>query len=75
MKCYRLHKTNFKCYLGSQAYLNITDPEDLEFFLSSPIILRKSDAYNYLHSWAGEGLATGSGKFGGYWTYKTKFAE
>lgn len=75
MKCYRLHNTNFKCYLGSQAYLNITDPEDLEFFLSSPIILRKSDAYSYLHSWAGEGLATGSGKFGGYWTYKTKFAE
>lgn len=49
-------------YIGSQAYLNVTEPEDLEFFMTSTTNLKKSDLYNYIQPLVGQGLATSSGK-------------
>nr|AVM18974.1 odorant degrading protein 4 [Holotrichia parallela] len=61
MTYYNKYKTNFKIYLGDQAYFIIVEPKELEFILNSTTILRKSDVYRFLHNWLGLGLLTSTG--------------
>ncbi|KRT83866.1 cytochrome P450 [Oryctes borbonicus] len=52
---------NYKIYLGSQAYLIVIEPKDMEILMNHQSTLKKSDLYNYLHSWLGTGLLTSAG--------------
>lgn len=63
MEYYNRYKTNFKIYVGSQAYLFITEPKEMEFFLNSNSILTKSDSYTFLRNWLGTGLLTSTGEW------------
>lgn len=42
-------------------YLIVSDPEIIEFFMSSPKYLTKMEDYNLLQPWIGNGLLTSTG--------------
>ncbi|GJQ86419.1 hypothetical protein Trydic_g10327 [Trypoxylus dichotomus] len=55
------YKGNFKIYLGSQPYIVIIEPKDMEILMNHQSAFKKSDFYNYMHNWLGAGLLTADG--------------
>ncbi|GJQ86415.1 hypothetical protein Trydic_g10324 [Trypoxylus dichotomus] len=55
------YKGNYKVYLGSQPYLIILNPKDMEILMNHQSALKKSDLYNYMRNWLGAGLLTAHG--------------
>ncbi|GJQ86412.1 hypothetical protein Trydic_g10321 [Trypoxylus dichotomus] len=64
MEYYNKYETNFKVYVGSQAYLFVVDPKDMELVMNHQSTQRKSDFYSFFRSWLGQGLIT---SFGDRW--------
>ncbi|XP_075167440.1 uncharacterized protein LOC142239539 [Haematobia irritans] len=58
---YKYNYRNFRIWTGYYLNIIITDPKDMEFILSSKSLLAKSDIYDMLHPWLGQGLLTAKG--------------
>uniref|UniRef100_A0A1I8PJ36 Cytochrome P450 n=1 Tax=Stomoxys calcitrans TaxID=35570 RepID=A0A1I8PJ36_STOCA len=58
---YKYNQGNFRIWAGSYLNILITDPKDIEFILSSKSLITKSDIYDMLHPWVGQGLLTAKG--------------
>ena len=46
----------FRVFLGPQLQIVLTDPKDIEVILSSQKYIEKSDEYNFIKKWLGDGL-------------------
>lgn len=51
----------FKVYVGNFSIVMVSNAKDLETVLSSTTILKKSQVYDLLHPWLGQGLITATG--------------
>ncbi|KAM7345241.1 cytochrome P450 4e2-like isoform 2-T2 [Cochliomyia hominivorax] len=58
---YEFKQDNFVIWIGPYLNILISNVKDLEFILSSNTLIQKSDAYDMLHPWLGEGLLTSTG--------------
>nr|QGP73853.1 cytochrome P450 monooxygenase CYP4E21 [Liriomyza trifolii] len=54
-------KKNFLVTIGNMPNIMITEPKDLEVILKSNEMIQKSDIYDMLHPWLGQGLLTATG--------------
>ncbi|KRT83475.1 cytochrome P450, partial [Oryctes borbonicus] len=61
MEYYNTYNTSFKMYVGSQAYLCIVDPKEMEIIMNHKWTQSKSNLYDYVRNWLGNGLLTASG--------------
>ncbi|XP_061388493.1 cytochrome P450 4e2-like [Musca vetustissima] len=52
---------NFRAWIGYYLYLIISEPEDVEYVLASTDLIGKSDVYDMMHPWLGDGLLTSKG--------------
>ncbi|XP_075165711.1 cytochrome P450 4e2-like [Haematobia irritans] len=52
---------NFSAWIGYYLNMVISDPKDVEFILSSNTMIAKSDVYDMMHPWLGDGLLTSKG--------------
>ncbi|XP_073811627.1 cytochrome P450 4e3-like [Musca autumnalis] len=52
---------NFRAWIGYYLYLIISDPKDVEYVLASNELIAKSDIYDMMHPWLGDGLLTSKG--------------
>lgn len=48
--------------IGPQCLVCLSDPRDVEMILGSQKLLEKSDEYNFLEKWLGQGLLLSSGQ-------------
>ncbi|XP_075165710.1 cytochrome P450 4e2-like [Haematobia irritans] len=53
--------SNIRFWFGYYLNLMITEPKDVEFILSSNTLTTKSDIYDMMHPWLGDGLLNSKG--------------
>ncbi|XP_030573641.1 cytochrome P450 4e5, mitochondrial-like [Drosophila novamexicana] len=58
---HKYDKDNFRIWIGYYANILVTNPKHLEVIMNSNTLIKKSDIYDMLHPWLGEGLLTSSG--------------
>ncbi|XP_005186325.3 cytochrome P450 4e2 [Musca domestica] len=58
---YKYNHHNFRVWIGYYLNIFVTEPQDVEFILSSSSLIKKSDIYEMTFDWLGDGLLTGSG--------------
>ncbi|XP_077287754.1 uncharacterized protein LOC143912344 [Arctopsyche grandis] len=54
--------TRFRAFIGSQLFLLLSDPKDVEIILSSNQLINKSTDYDFMKPWLGTGLLTAAGE-------------
>uniref|UniRef100_T1PFY1 Cytochrome P450 n=1 Tax=Musca domestica TaxID=7370 RepID=T1PFY1_MUSDO len=52
---------NFRAWIGYYLYVVISEPKDVEYVLASNELIAKSDVYDMMHPWLGDGLLTSKG--------------
>lgn len=52
---------NFRMWIGYHPLIIIAEPKDIEFILTHNTFIHKSEIYDMLHPWLGEGLLTSAG--------------
>ncbi|XP_061388492.1 cytochrome P450 4e2-like [Musca vetustissima] len=60
--CYKNNFHNFRVWIGYYLNIFVTEPQDVEFILSSTSLIKKSDIYEMTYDWLGDGLLTGTGQ-------------
>ena len=52
----------FRVFIGTHLFVVITNPKDAECLLSSQELIEKSDEYDFMRPWLGNGLLTSTGQ-------------
>ncbi|XP_037823515.1 cytochrome P450 4e2-like [Lucilia sericata] len=58
---YKYKQDNYTVWIGPYLNIVVSNVKDVEFILSSNSLIQKSDIYDMLHPWLGEGLLTSTG--------------
>ncbi|KAJ6636204.1 Cytochrome P450 4d2, partial [Pseudolycoriella hygida] len=61
VKFYGTYGDVFGLWVGSEFYVVLSDPKDLEVMLSSSKFIEKGEPYRYIKGWLNEGLLVSSG--------------
>ncbi|XP_017867961.1 PREDICTED: cytochrome P450 4e5, mitochondrial-like [Drosophila arizonae] len=58
---HKYDRDNFRFWIGYYSNILVANPKHLEVIMSSNTLIEKSDIYDMLHPWLGEGLLTSKG--------------
>lgn len=62
-KLYENCKPRYVIYTGFQVRVFHSDPHHIQYILNSNVHINKSDNFEVLKGWIGDGLATSRGKY------------
>lgn len=60
---YNTYKPRYVFYTGFQVRVFHSNPEHIQYLLNSPVHINKSDNFEVLKGWIGDGIATSRGEF------------